>query len=174
MKTILALDLGTKLGWAFRNSDGCIHHNVENLDRPKGAGRGVKYFNFANWLDGPGAVNHCNKLTISRDCAWVGSILRWLGLKTAVLTHDTPTHMRKEVYQADVVYGTASEFGFDYLRDNSMAATAQEQVQRGHYFAIIDEVDSILIDEARTPLIISGPTPKSFQMYDQLKEGVAR
>ena len=57
MKTILALDLGTRLGWAFRNSDGCIHHNVENLDRPKGAGRGVKYFNFANWLDGPGAVN---------------------------------------------------------------------------------------------------------------------
>lgn len=114
-----------------------------------------------------------NDYLAQRDCDWVGSILRWLGLKTATLTNATPQHLRKSVYEADVVYGTASEFGFDYLRDNSMVSSREEQVQRGYYFAIIDEVDSILIDEARTPLIISGPTPKSFQMYDQLKDGVA-
>lgn len=114
-----------------------------------------------------------NDYLANRDCQWVGTILRWLGLSTGVLTNDTPQHVRKEIYTYDVIYGTASEFGFDYLRDNSMALTAQEQVQRGFYFAIVDEIDSILIDEARTPLIISGPTPKSFQMYDQLKDGIA-
>ncbi len=114
-----------------------------------------------------------NDYLCSRDCQWVGSILRWLGLTTGVLTNDTPQHLRKGIYESDVVYGTASEFGFDYLRDNSMASTAEEQVQRGYFFAIVDEIDSILIDEARTPLIISGPTPKSLQMYDQLKSGVA-
>lgn len=115
-----------------------------------------------------------NDYLAQRDCQWVGNpILRWLGVTTAVLTNDVPTHMRKEIYQADVVYGTASEFGFDYLRDNSMSTTKEEQTQRGYYFAIVDEIDSILIDEARTPLIISGPTPKSMQMYDQLKDGVA-
>ena len=108
-----------------------------------------------------------------RDCEWVGTVLRWLGLKTGVLTNDTPQHIRKTIYASDVVYGTASEFGFDYLRDNSMAGSKDEQVQRGYFFAIIDEIDSILIDEARTPLIISGPTPKSLQMYDELKESAA-
>lgn len=114
-----------------------------------------------------------NDYLAQRDCEWVGSVLRWLGLKTGVLTNDTPQHLRKEVYLSDVVYGTASEFGFDYLRDNSMSSTKEEQVQRGFFFSIIDEVDSILIDEARTPLIISGPTPKSIQMYGELKDGVA-
>ncbi len=98
-----------------------------------------------------------NDYLAQRDCEWVGSILRWLGLRTGVLISGTPPEKRKEIYQCDVVYGTASEFGFDYLRDNSMATRAEEQVGRGFYFAIIDEVDSILIDEARTPLIISGP-----------------
>jgi len=114
-----------------------------------------------------------NDYLAKRDCQWVGTVLRWLGLTTAALTGDTPPEQRKEIYQADVVYGTASEFGFDYLRDNSMAMTHEEQVQRGHYFAIVDEVDSILIDEARTPLIISGPAPISRQMYEELKPAVA-
>ncbi|NGX46537.1 MAG: Protein translocase subunit SecA, partial [Chlamydiae bacterium] len=114
-----------------------------------------------------------NDYLAQRDCDWVGTILRWLGLRTGSLTNHTPQHARKQVYTADVVYGTASEFGFDYLRDNSMSYTKDEQVQRGFFFAIVDEIDSILIDEARTPLIISGPTPKSMQMYDQLKDGVA-
>jgi len=114
-----------------------------------------------------------NDYLAQRDCEWVGTILRWLGLTTGVLTHHVPIENRKQIYACDVVYGTSSEFGFDYLRDNSMATTKRDQVQRGHYFAIIDEVDSILIDEARTPLIISGPVPNSRQMYDELKEGVA-
>ena len=114
-----------------------------------------------------------NDYLAERDCQWVGSILRWLGLTTGSLTNDTPNEERRRVYAADVVYGTASEFGFDYLRDNSMATRAEEQVQRGYYFAIIDEVDSILIDEARTPLIISGPVPVSLQMYDELKLGAS-
>lgn len=114
-----------------------------------------------------------NDYLAERDCQWVGSILRWLGLTTGALTNNVPPHMRKSIYDCDVVYGTSSEFGFDYLRDNSMALSKDEQVQRGYYFAIIDEVDSILIDEARTPLIISGPVPNSRQMYDELKGGVS-
>lgn len=114
-----------------------------------------------------------NDYLAKRDCEWIGSIFRKLGLTIAYLTNDIPPYKRKEVYAADIVYGTASEFGFDYLRDNSMATRKGEQTQRGHYFAIVDEVDSILIDEARTPLIISGPARESRQMYDELKEGVA-
>lgn len=114
-----------------------------------------------------------NDYLAERDCQWVGVILRWLGLTTGALTNATPIENRKDLYTSDVVYGTSSEFGFDYLRDNSMAQRAEQQVQRGYFFAIIDEADSILIDEARTPLIISGPVSVSRQMYDELKEGVA-
>ncbi len=114
-----------------------------------------------------------NDYLANRDCEWVGSILRWLGLTTGALTNQTALHERGAIYDCDVVYGTASEFGFDYLRDNSIASTKEEQVQKGHFFAIVDEIDSILIDEARTPLIISGPVPESRQMYGELKGGVA-
>lgn len=114
-----------------------------------------------------------NDYLAKRDCEWIGSIFRKLGLTVAYLTNDVHPFKRKEVYSSDIVYGTASEFGFDYLRDNSMAMHKNEQVQRGHYFAMVDEIDSILIDEARTPLIISGPVHESRQMYDELKEGVA-
>jgi preprotein translocase subunit SecA len=114
-----------------------------------------------------------NDYLAKRDCEWIGSIFRKLGLTVAYLTNDVPPFQRKQVYASDIVYGTASEFGFDYLRDNSMASNKLEQVQRGHYFAMVDEIDSILIDEARTPLIISGPVAQSHQMYDELKKGVA-
>ena len=114
-----------------------------------------------------------NDYLAKRDCEWIGSVFRYLGLSVAYLTNEVPLHKRKEVYSSDIVYGTASEFGFDYLRDNSMAMHKNEQVQRGHYFAMVDEIDSILIDEARTPLIISGPVHESRQMYDSLKEGVS-
>ncbi|MBI5273378.1 MAG: preprotein translocase subunit SecA [Chlamydiia bacterium] len=114
-----------------------------------------------------------NDYLAKRDCEWVGSIFRKLGLTVASLTSDIPLAQRKETYASDIVYGTAAEFGFDYLRDNSMAMHKSEQVQRGHYFAMVDEIDSILIDEARTPLIISGPVAGSRQMYDELKEGVS-
>lgn len=113
-----------------------------------------------------------NDYLVQRDCEWIGTIFRWLGLTVRFLTNQTPAHERKEIYNADIVYGTASEFGFDYLRDNSMAQRREEQVQRGYFFAVIDEVDSILIDEARTPLIISGAAPTSRQMYGDLKEDV--
>lgn len=115
-----------------------------------------------------------NDYLAKRDCEWIGTIFKNLGLSVSSLTNDISPYSRKEVYASDIVYGTASEFGFDYLRDNSMAMRKEDQVQRDHYFAIIDEVDSILIDEARTPLIISGPAPESKQMYDELKEGVAK
>lgn len=116
-----------------------------------------------------------NDYLAKRDCEWIGEIFRYLQLSTKVLTNDTPPEKRKEIYAADIVYGTASEFGFDYLRDNSMAQHPNEQVQRGYYFAIIDEVDSILIDEARTPLIISGPsTNPSKQLYKELQHPVSQ
>ncbi len=114
-----------------------------------------------------------NDYLVQRDCEWIGAIFRFLGLSVDALTSSTPHHLRKSVYAADIVYGTSSEFGFDYLRDNSMAQNKEEQCQRGHFFAIVDEVDSILIDEARTPLIISGPATASRQMYDELKDDVS-
>lgn len=114
-----------------------------------------------------------NDYLAQRDCQWVGVVLHWLGLTTGSLTNDVPTDRRKQIYLADVVYGTAAEFGFDYLRDNSMAMSREDQVQRGFYYAIIDEVDSILIDEARTPLIISGPSSVNRQMYHELKDKAA-
>jgi len=114
-----------------------------------------------------------NDYLVERDSEWIGAIYRWHGLSVRSLTNSTPHHTRKEVYASDIVYGTSSEFGFDYLRDNSMAQSKQDQCQRGHYFAIVDEIDSILIDEARTPLIISGPSGDSKQMYDELKDDVA-
>ena len=114
-----------------------------------------------------------NDYLAKRDCEWIGTIFRWLGLRVEALTNETPGHERKKIYTADIVYGTSSEFGFDYLRDNSMAQSAEEQCQRGYFFGMIDEADSILIDEARTPLIISGPTNESRQMYEELKEAVA-
>lgn len=113
-----------------------------------------------------------NDYLAQRDCDWIGAIFRWLGLRVEALTNSSPSHQRKSLYQADIVYGTASEFGFDYLRDNSMAQSSEEQCQRGYFYAIVDEIDSILIDEARTPLIISGPTNDSKQMYDVLSEPV--
>ena len=128
---------------------------------------------FLNALSGkPVHLVTVNDYLAKRDCDWIGAIFRKLGLTVEALTGQTPPHERKKVYLADIVYGTSSEFGFDYLRDNSMAHHVNEQCQRGHFFAIIDEVDSILIDEARTPLIISGPSAVSRQMYDDLKEDV--
>jgi preprotein translocase subunit SecA len=98
-----------------------------------------------------------NDYLAARDSEWMGAVYKLLGLTVGCILHDQPPSVRREQYQCDITYGTNAEFGFDYLRDNGMATRAEEQVQRGHYYAIVDEVDSILIDEARTPLIISGP-----------------
>lgn len=130
---------------------------------------------YLNALTGkPVHIVTVNDYLAFRDCEWVGSIFRWLGLTTGVITQEMPYEDRQGVYNCDIVYGTASEFGFDYLRDNSLSMKKEELVQRGHYFALIDEVDSILIDEARTPLIISGPSNSNRQLYDVLKDSVAQ
>src|SRR6516225_2142893 len=110
-----------------------------------------------------------NDYLARRDAEWMGEIYKFLGLTVGCIQHDQSPTERKAQYDCDIAYGTNSEFGFDYLRDNGMATTKEQQVQRGHYYAIVDEVDSILIDEARTPLIISGPATVSSHQYDKFK-----
>ncbi|MEO6971526.1 MAG: hypothetical protein ABI217_11595, partial [Chthoniobacterales bacterium] len=125
---------------------------------------------YLNALAGRGAhLVTVNDYLARRDAEWMGQLYTFLGLTTGVIQHDQPPDLRREQYTADITYGTNSEFGFDYLRDNGMATTREQQVQRGYHFAIVDEVDSILIDEARTPLIISGPATVSTHQYDRLK-----
>ncbi|MBU2824817.1 preprotein translocase subunit SecA, partial [Acidithiobacillus ferrooxidans] len=105
-----------------------------------------------------------NDYLASRDAEWVGKIHRFLGLSVGTIISDLSSEERRAAYAADITYGTNNEFGFDYLRDN-MAFSPADRVQRGLHYAIIDEVDSILIDEARTPLIISGPTEENTDLY---------
>jgi len=129
---------------------------------------------YLNALTGRGVhVVTVNDYLAARDAEWMGAVYKFLGLTVGVILHDQPPSVRREQYFCDITYGTNSEFGFDYLRDNGMALRKEEQVQRGHYFAIVDEVDSILIDEARTPLIISGPAVHTFdEQYAQWKPTV--
>lgn len=116
-----------------------------------------------------------NEYLAQRDAEWMGFLFEYLGLTVGCIKNQMPPPMKREMYGRDVTYGTASEFGFDYLRDNGMAHSKEEQVQRDHFFVIIDEVDSILVDEARTPLIISGPAPiQREQPYTKLKAGIER
>ncbi len=120
---------------------------------------------YLNALTGEGVhVVTVNDYLASRDRAWMGPIYESLGLTVGVIEHDMDHTSRQQAYGCDITYGTNNEFGFDYLRDN-MVISRQDMVQRGHYFAIVDEVDSILIDEARTPLIISGPAEESTDKY---------
>ncbi len=122
---------------------------------------------YLNALTGRGVhIITVNDYLARRDSEWMGYLLEFLGVSVGVIQNDMRPHERKEMYGRDVTYGTNSEFGFDYLRDNGMAESQDEQVQRGHFFAIVDEVDSVLIDEARTPLIISGPVQNDNQQYD--------
>jgi preprotein translocase subunit SecA len=122
---------------------------------------------------------NCQLVTVNdylarRDSEWVGAVLRWLGLTVGCIQNQMRPAERREMYACDVTYGTNSEFGFDYLRDMGMATNKDALVQRDHFFVIIDEIDSILIDEARTPLIISGPVAVSTHKYDKLKPDVER
>jgi preprotein translocase subunit SecA len=124
---------------------------------------------YLNALTGRGVhVVTVNDYLAARDGEWMGAVYKFLGLTVGCILHDQPPQVRREQYACDITYGTNAEFGFDYLRDNGMATRKEEQVQRGHYFAIVDEVDSILIDEARTPLIISGPAVS--HVRQQLRE----
>ncbi len=125
---------------------------------------------YLNALSGRGAhLVTVNDYLARRDAEWMGELYKFLGLTVGCIQHDQPPDVRREQYQMDITYGTNSEFGFDYLRDNGMATTRDQQVQRGYNYAIVDEVDSILIDEARTPLIISGPSTVSTHQYDKWK-----
>ena len=129
---------------------------------------------YLNALTGEGVhIVTVNDYLAKRDSEWMGKVHRFMGLTVGLIIHDMTKEERQKAYQADITYGTNNEMGFDYLRDN-MAIYANEQVQRGHAFAIVDEVDSILIDEARTPLIISGMGEKSTQMYDMAEMFAAR
>jgi len=114
-----------------------------------------------------------NDYLAKRDRYWMGTIYEFLGLKVGLIQHDMNIDERKKAYEAAIVYGTNNEFGFDYLRDN-MAIRLEDVVQKGYHFAIVDEVDSILIDEARTPLIISGPSEESTKIYEQINRIATR
>src|SRR5579859_4824796 len=120
---------------------------------------------YLNALEGKGVhVVTVNDYLAKRDSEWMGRVYKFLGLTVGVIVHDLDDEERKVAYNSDVTYGTNNEFGFDYLRDN-MKFRLEDCVQRSHHYAIVDEVDSILIDEARTPLIISGPSEESTDKY---------
>ncbi len=120
---------------------------------------------YLNALEGKGVhVITVNDYLAYRDSGWMGRIYKGLGMTVGVIVHDLDDEERKENYNCYITYGTNNEFGFDYLRDN-MKFRIEDCVQRGHHFAIVDEVDSILVDEARTPLIISGPSEESTDKY---------
>ena len=125
---------------------------------------------YLNALAGHGVhVVTVNDYLAKRDAEWMGKIYEFLGLTVGVIVHDLDDNERRAAYAADITYGTNNEFGFDYLRDN-MKFEIKDCVQRGHYYAIVDEVDSILIDEARTPLIISGPTDQTTDKYARARK----
>ena len=125
---------------------------------------------FLNGLTGRGShLVTTNDYLARRDAEWMGQLYQYLGLTVGIIQHDQSPDERREQYRADICYGMNSEFGFDYLRDNGMATSKEQQVQRGHWYAIVDEVDSILIDEARVPLIISGPVTVSTHQFDKYK-----
>ena len=129
---------------------------------------------YLNALTGRGVhIVTVNDYLAKRDSEWMGKVYRFLGLSVGLIVHDLTGEQRRAAYAADITYGTNNELGFDYLRDN-MAIYKQEMVQRGHAFAIVDEVDSILIDEARTPLIISGKGEESSKLYEMADYFVSR
>jgi preprotein translocase subunit SecA len=129
---------------------------------------------YLNAISGRGVhVVTVNDYLAARDSEWMGAVYKFLGLTVGCILHDQPPDVRRAQYNCDITYGTNAEFGFDYLRDNGMAQRKEDQVQRGHYYAIVDEVDSILIDEARTPLIISGPAVVTYdEQYANYKPQV--
>jgi preprotein translocase subunit SecA len=129
---------------------------------------------YLNALTGRGVhVVTVNDYLAKRDAAWMGAIYKFVGLTVGCIVHELNDDQRRVQYGADVTYGTNNEFGFDYLRDNMKYSTA-ETVQRGHYYAIVDEVDSILIDEARTPLIISGPLDDRSELYNTIDKFIPK
>jgi preprotein translocase subunit SecA len=153
---------------------GIILHQGKIAEMATGEGKTLvaSFPLYLNALEGKG----CHLVTVNdylaqRDSEWMGQIYKFLGLTVGVIISDMPPSVRREMYACDISYGTNNEFGFDYLRDN-MALSMNEVVQREHHYAIVDEVDSVLIDEARTPLIISGPVEHSTQRFGEMKPAV--
>src|SRR6202047_1600425 len=146
---------------------GIILHSGRIAEMKTGEGKklGATLPCYLNAVAGRGVhVVTVNDYLAKRDAEWMGKIYGFLGLSVGVIVHDLDDQQRRDAYASDITYGTTNEFGFDYLRDN-MKFELKDQVQRGHYYCIVDEVDSILIDEARTPLIISGPTDQTTDKY---------
>lgn len=174
-KNLLVCD--QPIGWNMIHFDvqligGIVLHEGKIAEMATGEGKTLVATGpiYLNALTGRGVhLVTVNDYLARRDAEWMGEIYKTLGLTVGCIQHDQSPSVRKAQYDCDITYGTNSEFGFDYLRDNGMATTKEQQVQRGHYFAIVDEVDSILIDEARTPLIISGPATVSSHQYDKFK-----
>ena len=166
---------GHPLTWNMVHFDvqligGMVLHNGRIAEMATGEGKTLvaTLAVYLNALSGRGVhVVTVNDYLAKRDAEWMGQLYQFLGLTVGILQNDQAPTERREQYACDITYGTNSEFGFDYLRDNGMATSRDQQVQRGHFFAIVDEVDSILIDEARTPLIISGPATASTHQYDR-------
>jgi preprotein translocase subunit SecA len=129
---------------------------------------------YLNAISGKGVhIVTVNDYLATRDSGWMGEVFRFLGLSVGVIYSNMDEEDRRDAYRCDITYGTNNEFGFDYLRDN-MKFDAEDLVQRGYHYAIVDEVDSILIDEARTPLIISGPTEESTSFYYTVNDFIKR
>ncbi|HEX2130488.1 MAG TPA: preprotein translocase subunit SecA, partial [Actinophytocola sp.] len=148
--------------------------NVSEMKTGEGKTLTAVLPSYLNAISGNGVhVVTVNDYLAKRDAEWMGRIHRFLGLEVGVILSQMSTEERRRAYKADITYGTNNEFGFDYLRDN-MAGSIDQMVQRGHNFAIVDEVDSILIDEARTPLIISGPADQSSRWYIEFARIVER
>src|ERR687891_736430 len=146
---------------------GAVLHQGKNAEMKTGEGKTLVATlpAYLNALEGKGVhVVTVNDYLARRDSEWMGRLYRFLGMSVGVIQHDLNDQQRQVAYRSDITYGTNNEFGFDYLRDN-MKFDLAAMVQRGHHFAIVDEVDSILIDEARTPLIISGPAEESTDLY---------
>ncbi|MDY6862715.1 MAG: preprotein translocase subunit SecA, partial [Thermodesulfobacteriota bacterium] len=155
---------------------GICLHNGKIIEMATGEGKTLVATlpAYLNALEGKGVhIVTVNDYLAKRDREWMGAIYGFLGITSDVIYHDMEPEARKKAYQADITYGTNTEFGFDYLRDN-MSMDLSFQCQRGHHFAIVDEVDSILIDESRTPLIISGPIENTTHKFNELKSPVER
>ncbi|MGZ4119182.1 MAG: preprotein translocase subunit SecA, partial [Actinomycetota bacterium] len=155
---------------------GAVLHNGNIAEMKTGEGKTLVATlpAYVNALSGEGVhIITVNDYLARRDAEWMGRIYRFLGLSVGLIQANMRPEERRPAYAADITYGTNNEFGFDYLRDN-MAWTSEDRVQHGHNFGIVDEVDSILIDEARTPLIISGPSEESAKWYRTFSRLVPR
>jgi preprotein translocase subunit SecA len=178
----MSLVRGQEVRWEMIPFDvqligGMVLHSGRIAEMATGEGKTLvaTFAAYLNALTGKGVhVVTVNDYLAARDSEWMGEIYRFLNLTVGCIQNGQSPALRREQYYCDIVYGTSSEMGFDYLRDNGMATTKADQVQRGHIYAIVDEVDSILIDEARTPLIIAGPATVSSHQYDKYKGPVER